>query len=559
MEGYSRIRGGWNEGGPYTVYFYARFDTPAKETGTWKSNRLYPGKLSQTDTNEKTGAYFTYQTVKGQKVCAQVGISFMGTNKAKANLEEMKSWNFEEVRNTAVNQWNEILSKVQLTGSEENKKIFYTAMYHSFLQPVNRTGENPKWASDEPYYDDYFAIWDTFRATHPLFTLLVPSIQTDMIRSLIDIYKHDGYMPDARSGNDNGRVQGGSDCDILIADAMVKGLKGIDYETALQSMIKNAEIAPGGDERKEGRGGIDDYNTLGYVSTRHERAGSRTFEYANCDFAIATVAKRLGKQEIAEKYYQRSNNWQNIWNDGIESLGHKGFLWPKNADGSWCPEDKFSVFTSGTWPDFLYETFSWEMSFYVPHDVNKLIEKCGGKKQFINRLDTYFTHERWDQRWFMGLFQISNEPGFLVPTFYNYAGRPDKTAEVVRKTLRTRYNTTREGIPGNDDSGSMSSWYIFHALGFYPNAGQDVYLISSPLFQAATLSLENGKELKITAKNASDKNIYVQSVRLNGKELDKCWFRHTDIANGGSLEFIMGSKPSKWGKSGELPPSLSTN
>ena len=483
----------------------------------------------------------------------------MGTNKAKANLEEMKSWNFEEVSNTAVNQWNEILSKVQLTGSEENKKIFYTAMYHSFLQPVNRTGENPKWASDEPYYDDYFAIWDTFRATHPLFTLLVPSIQTDMIRSLIDIYKHDGYMPDARSGNDNGRVQGGSDCDILIADAMVKGLKGIDYETALQSMIKNAEIAPGGDERKEGRGGIDDYNTLGYVSTRHERAGSRTFEYANCDFAIATVAKRLGKQEIAEKYYQRSNNWQNIWNDGIESLGHKGFLWPKNADGSWCPEDKFSVFTSGTWPDFLYETFSWEMSFYVPHDVNKLIEKCGGKKQFINRLDTYFTHERWDQRWFMGLFQISNEPGFLVPTFYNYAGRPDKTAEVVRKTLRTRYNTTREGIPGNDDSGSMSSWYIFHALGFYPNAGQDVYLISSPLFQAATLSLENGKELKITAKNASDKNIYVQSVRLNGKELDKCWFRHTDIANGGSLEFIMGSKPSKWGKSGELPPSLSTN
>ena len=140
------------------------------------------------------------------------------------------------------------------------------------------------------------------------------------------------------------------------------------------------------------------------------------------------------------------------------------------------------------------------MSFYVPHDVNRLIEKCGGKEKFINRLDTYFTHERWDQRWFMGLFQISNEPGFLVPTFYNYAGRPDKTAEVVRKTLQTRYNTTREGIPGNDDSGSMSSWYIFHALGFYPNAGQDVYLISSPLFQEVIISLENGKELKIVAK-----------------------------------------------------------
>ena len=140
----------------------------------------------------------------------------------------MKSWDFQEVKDVAVDQWNQLLSKARVTGTEENKKIFYTAMYHSYLQPVNRTGENPKWVSDEPYYDDYFAIWDTFRATHPLFTLLTPSVQTDMIRSLIDIYKHDGYMPDARSGNDNGRVQGGTDCDILIADAMVKGLKNIE-------------------------------------------------------------------------------------------------------------------------------------------------------------------------------------------------------------------------------------------------------------------------------------------------------------------------------------------
>ena len=557
VEGYSRVRGGWNEGGAYTVYFYAQFDTPATEVGTWKGNKVYSGKLSQTDSNEKTGAYFKYNTTKGQKIRAKVGISFVGLNKARSNLSEMKSWDFQEVKDVAVDQWNQLLSKARVTGTEENKKIFYTAMYHSYLQPVNRTGENPKWVSDEPYYDDYFAIWDTFRAPHPLFTLLTPSVQTDMIRSLIDIYKHDGYMPDARSGNDNGRVQGGTDCDILIADAMVKGLKNIDYETALQSMVKNAEVAPGGDERKEGRGGIADYNALGYVSTAYERAGSRTFEYANCDFAIATVASALGKHDVAEKYYQRANNWQNIWNDGIESLGHKGFLWPKNVDGTWWPEDKFSVFTSGTWPDFLYETFSWEMSFYVPHDVNRLIEKCGGKEKFINRLDTYFTHERWDQRWFMGLFQISNEPGFLVPTFYNYAGRPDKTAEVVRKTLQTRYNTTREGIPGNDDSGSMSSWYIFHALGFYPNAGQDVYLISSPLFQEVIISLENGKELKIVAKNANDKNIYIQSAKLNGQELNRCWFRHTDISDGGSLEFIMGNKPSKWGQSGELPPSMS--
>ena len=243
-------------------------------------------------------------------------------------------------------------------------------------------------------------------------------------------------------------------------------------------------------------------------------------EYANCDYAIATLARGLKEKEIAQKYMERSRNWQNLWNPDVESLGFKGFVWPRYSDGSWWSENDYSVFQGGTWPDFVYETFSWELSFYVPHDVNALIEKCGGKEQFTRRLDTYFSHEKWDQRWYMGLFQISNEPGFLTPTLYNYVGRPDKTAEVVRKTLKERYNATKEGIPGNDDSGSMSSWYVFHALGFYPNTGQDLYLISSPTFEEAVI------------------------------HLDACSFKHTDIANGGTLEFVMGSKPSKWGTVG---------
>ena len=371
-----------------------------------------------------------------------------------------------------------------------------------------------------------------------------------MLRSLLDIYRHEGYAPDARSGDDNGRVQGGSNVDILFADAYVKGLKGIDYELALEAMIKNAEVSPGDDERKEGRGGISDYNEKGFVSTKLERAGTRTMEYANCDYAIATLARGLKEKEIAQKYMERSRNWQNLWNPDVESLGFKGFVWPRYSDGSWWSENDYSVFQGGTWPDFVYETFSWELSFYVPHDVNALIEKCGGKEQFTRRLDTYFSHEKWDQRWYMGLFQISNEPGFLTPTLYNYVGRPDKTAEVVRKTLKERYNATKEGIPGNDDSGSMSSWYVFHALGFYPNTGQDLYLISSPTFEEAVIHLENGRDLSIKAKKASDKNIYVQSVKLNGEPLDACSFKHTDIAKGGTLEFVMGSKPSKWGTVG---------
>lgn len=548
MEGYTRVRGGWNIGNPYTVYFYAVTDTPADFYGTWKSDKVEADTRIQYDTNEPTGAYFGYRTKAGQQVNVKIGVSYLSTNKARKNLEEMEALDFDGARAKCVAAWNDILGKVRVKGSEEQKKIFYTALYHSYLQPVDKTGENSKWASSVPYYDDFYCLWDTFRATHPLFTLLTPSRQADMLCSMLDIYTFDGYAPDGRSGDDNGRVQGGSNSDILFADAFVKGLKGVDYELALKAMLKNAEVAPGGDERKEGRGGIADYNTKGYVSTDYERAGTRTVEYSNCDYAIATVARGLKHNDIVKKYEARSHNWQNLWNPDVESLGFKGFIWPRYADGTWMSEDEYSVFQGGTWPDFNYETFSWELSFYAPHDVDALIEKCGGPENFIKRLDTYFTHEKWDQRWFMGMFQISNEPGFLTPVLYNYAGRPDRTAEIVRKTLRERYSTGKDGIPGNDDSGSMSSWYVFHSLGFYPNAGQDLYLISSPTFEEAEIALENGRILKITAKNASAKNIYVQSARLNGKPLEGNSFRHTDIANGGSLEFVMGSKPSKWGR-----------
>lgn len=456
-----------------------------------------------------------------------------------------------------MSEWNNILNKIEVTGKEEDKIKLYTALYHCYLQPVDKTGENPKWISTEPNFDDFYAIWDTFRATHPLFTLLTPSVQSNMVRSLIDIYRNEGYMPDARSGNDNGRVQGGSNCDILIADAMVKNLQGIDYGAGLQAMLKNAEVAPGGDERKEGRGGLADYNSLGYVSSAYERCLTRTFEYSNCDFAIATVADRLGKQDIANKYYKNASNWQNTWNDRITSLGFSGFAWPRNEEGKYWDKEHFSTLKSGNWGEPTYETFSFELSFYVPHDMKSLIQKCGGEEIFTQRLDTFFTHKIWDQRYHIGLFQIANEPGFLIPSLYNYVNRQDKTAEIVRYILKNRYKTTRDGIPGNDDSGSMSAWYAFHSIGFYPNAGQDTYLISSPVFNTVTIHLENGKTLKVITKKNNDKNIYIQSATLNGKPLNKNWFCHKDICEGGTLEFVMGSKPSKWSRTGELPPSMS--
>lgn len=557
LEGYTRVRGGWNEGEAYTVYFHAETDTPAVSFGTWKDGKTEPGKESQFDSGQKTGAYMTFNTTAGQKIRVRVGISYISCGRASANMRQVDTWDFDKVKAEATAKWNRVLDKVELDGDKNDKVKFYTALYHCYLQPTDKTGENPKWTSAEPNYDDFYAIWDTFRATHPLFTILTPSRQAGMLRSLIDIWRNDGYMPDARSGNDNGRVQGGSNCDILFADAIVKGVEGVDYEAGLQAMLKNAEVPPGGDERKEGRGGLDDYNTIGYVSAVTERCLTRTLEYSNCDFAIATVANRLGKNDIADRYYRKASNWQNTWNDDIECLGHKGFAWPRERDGSFLAEDKYTVLTGGGWENPTYETFSFELSMYVPHDMKSLIARCGGQERFTQRLDTFFTHNNGDQRWLIGMYQIANEPGFLAPSLYNYVNRQDKTARLVRYILAERYKTTRDGIPGNDDSGSMSAWYVFHSLGFYPNAGQDVYLISSPVFRKATLHLENGRTLRITARNNSDRNIYVQSVRLNGKPLGNNWFRHSDIKDGGTLEFVMGPEPSGWSRNGVLPPSMS--
>jgi len=549
VRGYQRVRGGWNMGDAYTVYFHAVFDTPAKAVGTWKNGKMTDVK-SQYDDGLPTGAILRYKTQKGQQITVKVGISFVSTGKAKANLQnEIGDWNFERTVNNGVETWERLLSKVKLEGATETEsKIFYSSMYRIFSQPINKTGENPRWKSDEPYYDDFYAIWDTYRATHPFLTLVNANRQVEIMRALIDIYRNDGYMPDGRIGNFNGRTQGGSNCDVLVADAFVKNLSGIDYETAFASMIKNAEVPPGDDERKQGRGGIADYNTRGYISTTYERSGSRTVEYAYNDFCIASVAKGLGKDNtLIDKYLKRSDNWRNLWRD-VESEGFHGFIMPRLPDGSWWDGPTGAPFTPhspGTWPDVFYESTSWEYSLYVPQNVAGLIEMCGGKETFVKRLDTFFEKN---------FFQMWNEPGFLTPCLYIYAGEQHRTAALVRKLLATQYGAGRDGIPGDDDSGSMSSWYCFHSMGFFPVAGQDLYLISSPVFKKVTISMDNGKLFTVLAPKASDKNIYIKSAKLNGKPLNHAWFRHTDIAEGGTLEFEMTDKPAHWDV-GELPPS----
>jgi predicted alpha-1,2-mannosidase len=550
VEGYGTVAGGWNEGAPYTVFFYAQFNKPAISQRTWRNGILSPDKEVKANQNSlpvASGAVLSYTMQKNEQLVIKVGISFISVEKARQNLaHEALNKTFDQVKQNAANEWDNLLQRVQVQGGSDADKIrFYTALYHVMLMPSNRTRENPLWQSTEPYYDDYYAIWDTYRASNPLITLIDQKRQEDIIRSLIDIYNHEGYMPDARSGNDNGLIQGGTNSDMLIADALAKRLKNIDYAEAYEAMLKNAETEPA-KPKKEGREGIKDYIELGYVPFGTSIAGSRTMEYANNDAAIASMARRLNHTADAEKYERRASNWQNLWRP-VSNHGAAGFIWPKNKNGEW--ESDFDFFKRGTFKGYLYEGDTWTYSLYVPQDVKKLIELCGGKQAFINRLDTFFVNKYYD---------VNNEPGFLTSCLYTWAGRPDKVAETVNAIRSKYYSTGRGGLPGNDDSGAMSGWFAMHAMGFYPNAGQNVYLITAPLFTKVTVILTGGKRLTINATNLSARNIYVQSAMLNGKRWDKAWFRHGDIINGAKLNLMMGSKPSNWGTQ-SAPPSLSDN
>lgn len=558
VAGYTRIRGGWNNGKAYTVYFYAETDRPFVQSLTWKGNRITEAQ-SQYDSAEKTGALLRF--AKNDKVVQlKVGISFLSMQKAKINAHsEIPHWSFEKVHQDLLGQWEQLFQKIEIDPSTPlaKKRMFYTGLYHTMLMPVDRTGENPLWSDPEPYYDDFYAIWDTYRSSSPLITLIDPKREADIVCSLVNIYKRDGYMPDARSGNSNGRTQGGSNAEIVIADAFVKGLKGIDYELALEAMLKDATVPPGGNEEAEGRGGLIPYLELGYIPHGVDRAGNRTVEYSYCDYAIALVAKGLGKEDLYQRYLKQSENWKNLWRGDYEHEGAKGFIMPRDKEGNWLdsipfghstrmqPKFKYTPVTfegpwyTPWWSMFFYEASSWEYSLSIPHDVPGLIEKCGGAADFEKRLDIFFDK---------GFFNVNNEPSFLTPCLYHWLGKPWRSSDRIREIIAKNYNDGPVGLPGNDDSGAMSSWLAFHMIGLYPNAGQDYYLIHTPLLTSTTFHLEGGKEFKVVAEGLSDKNCYIQGVTLNGKDYPYSVLRHKDIMAGGELVLKMGKKPGSWGK-----------
>ncbi|MCA1591938.1 MAG: GH92 family glycosyl hydrolase [Acidobacteria bacterium] len=553
IEGTGNFVGGWNQS-PYTIHFSAEFDRPFRAFGTWRDNRIEEGTAAASSEG-RVGAYATFDTTGNQTVQMKIGVSFISPEKAHANLlHEIPRWDFDGVRRQAEAAWESALGQIKVEGgTQEQRRIFYTALYRSHYMPHDLTGENAWWDSSEPHYEDFYAIWDTFRTHFPLLTLIQPERERDMVRSLVDTYAHTGWMPDSRIAGANGMTQGGSNGDVVVADALAKGVTGIDYRKAYDALVRNAEV----DSPRplyEGRA-VSEYKRLGYVSMNYPRSASRTMEYAYDDFCIAQVAQALGHTADAQKYLERSRNWMNLWNDETRSIR------PRYADGRWLapfvashfyPDKEYSY-----WDAPFYEGSGYMYGTYVPHDAQGLIKKLGGDDPFVKWLDAFFDNPPTrDPSFNKGLYNHNNEPDFLTAFLYIHAGRPSHTQERVRRILATEYTTGRGGLPGNDDSGAMSSWYVWSAIGLYPNAGQPFYYISSPLFQRSTINLGGGRTFNIEAPESSETNLYVQSATLDGRALDRAWLKHEEIARGGRLVLRMGATPSAWGRDNR-PPSMS--
>ncbi|KAI1275676.1 glycoside hydrolase family 92 protein [Xylaria sp. FL0933] len=571
-EGSGSYDNGWNRAPKWTAYFCGYFDQAATfktflgkdATGTTLAD--YGSSASQNSTS-RLGAVFTFNSTS---VTSRVGVSFISSEQACSNVDNEipTGTTLDSLEANVKTAWaNGVLSKITTTDTSNttNLQLLYSSLYHLLQLPTNKTGENPLWSSPEPYYDDIFTFWDTHRSHTPLLHILQPTAYEELIRSLIDIWRFEGFMPDARSSFFNGATQGGSNADNVLADAYVKGVRGaVDWADGFAAMLTDAETVPpnNNDPRdtssstKEGRGALADWIELGYITTKYGRSVSRAIEYALNDFALYQVAKGQNNQTAATKYLSRSRNWRNQWNANLTALNFTGFLGPRSTSGAFLSQDPLSC-GGCYWGDAYYEALPMEYSFNAHHDMATLISYSGGPDAFVARLEAMFTPglSSGNAQFGYTLFNPGNEPSFATPYLFNFVGRQDLSVKYSRAAARSYYAPTEGGLPGNSDAGAMESWVLWNMIGLYPLTGQTTFLVASPWFKDLSVDLGAGKKLVITAENAGEDSYYVQSLKVNGKDWDKAWIEWDDVfANGGTMDFVLGPEPADWA-TGEAPPS----
>jgi predicted alpha-1,2-mannosidase len=574
-------------GGKTREYFYAEISSPMDTWKTWQDGNLgHSAKVQGSGLGLVTSA----PTKAGEVIEVRVGISYISTGQARQNLErEIPGWNFDQTREQAREVWNRALGAISIEGgTEAQRTIFYTALYRSLSRMTDIT-EGGKYYSGydrkvhnteghDFYVDD--GLWDTFRSEHPLQTLLDARQQEDIARSYIRMYQQSGWMPSFPSVAGEQAVMIGHHAAEFLLDLYEKGYRDFDIEQAYAGIRKNATeatllpwsrgpltsldhvyfekgffpaLAPGEPE------------TVPQVTPERRQSVSVTIENSYDDWCVAQLAKALGKQDDFAYFNKLAHNYQNVFNPATD------FMAPKTADGNWVEpfDPKLGGGQGGR--DYFTEMDSWTYTFSVQFDVAGLIHLFGSRQAFNQKLDRLFVEQYGTSKYrflnqfpdstgLVGLYAQGNEPSFHIPYLYDFSGEPWKTQRRVRQLMEIWYRDSPLGIPGDDDGGATSSWYVFSAMGFYPVCpGSPVYEIGSPLFAKTTIRMGNGKEFTIIANHVSPRNKYIQSASLNGHPLNKPWFEHAAIKDGGTLVLNMGDLPNRaWGSAPEdAPPSMS--
>lgn len=549
-------------------YFVAEFDKDFEYTHTWKDDwKLQKNSLNSE--GEHVGAIVGFKTKKGEAVNVKVASSFISIEQASLNLSrEINNDSFDETKLKAQTAWENELSRIKIEDSNsDNIKTFYSCLYRVLLFPrkfyeynelnevIHYSPYNGEVLPGYMFTDNGF--WDTFRAVFPFLNLMYPELNKKIMKGLVNSYEESGWLPEwASPGHRDCMI--GSNSAINISDAYLKGnVEDEDVEVLLEAMLKNAAVDDGRPYKSVGREGVDYYNKLGYVpyDVGINENTARTLEYAFADFNIAEMAEKLGKHELAEKFYKQSMNYKNVFDPSVNLM--RG----KNEDGTFQ-----SPFNLLKWGDAFTEGNSLHYTWSVFHDVQGLIDLMGGNEKFIEQLDNVFEMPpHYDDSYYgftiheiremqivnMGNYAHGNQPIQHMIYLYNYAGVPYKAQKRIREVLDKLYSATPDGYCGDEDNGQTSAWYVFSSLGFYPvTPGIDQYVLGSPLFDKATLKLENRNQFIIKANTNSKEYYYIKSVSLNRENYNNSYLKFDDIRNGGELEFNLSEIPNKsWGSS----------